>query len=331
MMIDWYLDEDGLPIESRCGVIRYFIRIGEALETRLVWGDTEQEVREQARQYDIPDNIPIKTFTFINSTVYDNQILVQQSPDYLANLYAQNAVLKARMLYGNWNIDYDDFGIILNREYFPRYNLSEKMQIPGFFKETYFVIDGASKTKESNDYSVIGLAGRSNIDDKWYIIDWIREKLEEPDLEQLIIDKWHEWRSKLDNKIQFSPPRGIWIEDKSCGTGLLQRLPRKGIPCQPLKAVKDKYLRLNDGLMFIKNQFVMIPDSGNWVNKFFEELECFRKDGKHVKMNGESKEHDDQVDVLAYMISTQINTLSEVQALILPEERQNTVKKWYDM
>jgi|GEM_PF-1499953 predicted phage terminase large subunit-like protein len=312
--IDWWIGEDGFPIPERSGVIRYFVRESG----KIIWADTPEELSHVAEA---------KSFTFISAKLTDNQILMQKDPGYLSNLMAQNMVERAKLLDGNWNISYSDIGSVLNRNHFDRYNLPEKWKIPGFWKESYFVLDGASRTAEANDYSVLGLFGRSRIDERWYIIDWVRTKLEEPDLEQLIIDKWHQWRSPQYNNLN---PKGINIERGSCGIGMLQRLPRKGIPVFELQPVKDKYLRLNDGLGIIHNKFVCIPDDASWAHKFFEECECFRADMKHVLMENESKPHDDQVDVLAYGISTQINKTKGVGIYVAPIERKFKRSPVYD-
>ncbi len=45
-----------------------------------------------------------KTVTFIKASVFDNQKLLEKDPDYLANLEAQSAVERARLLDGDWDI-----------------------------------------------------------------------------------------------------------------------------------------------------------------------------------------------------------------------------------
>jgi predicted phage terminase large subunit-like protein len=92
--IDWWIGEDGLAIPERSGVIRWFIVEGD----EILWGDTAKELTEK-----YPHAIP-KSFTFIRSSVFDNKILLEQDPGYLANLHALTRVEKARLLEGNWNI-----------------------------------------------------------------------------------------------------------------------------------------------------------------------------------------------------------------------------------
>jgi predicted phage terminase large subunit-like protein len=92
--IDWYISDEGFAIPERSGAIRYFIMRGDDVH----WGATPGELTEQ-----FPDSLP-KSFTFIRSTLADNQILMQADPGYLANLQAMTRVDRARLLDGNWNI-----------------------------------------------------------------------------------------------------------------------------------------------------------------------------------------------------------------------------------
>ncbi len=45
-----------------------------------------------------------KSVTFIASTVYDNKVLLEKNPQYLANLKAMATVERERLLNGNWKI-----------------------------------------------------------------------------------------------------------------------------------------------------------------------------------------------------------------------------------
>ena len=232
------------------------------------------------------------------------------------------------MLGCNWNVSLSDYGAVLSREDFGRYNLAEKLMIQGFFSESYFVLDGASRTAEANDYSVFGFFAKSRFDHQFYIIDWLRVKLQEPDLEMMIVDKWNYWKSiTYQGTNKTFHPKGINIERGACGIGMMQRLPRRGIPCFELIPNKDKFHRLNDGLGIIKSRWVLLPDNASWTNKFLEECEAFRADGKHVLMDGEIKPHDDQVDVLAYGVSNQICQKVAIE-IYKPPQNTNNRKNW---
>jgi len=96
--ISWWIDpEAGYPIPERSGVIRYFLRVND----EIVWGDSAQELVEVYPEFVAAD---VKSFTFIASTIHDNQELLRKNPQYLANLKALPTVDKERLLLGNWKI-----------------------------------------------------------------------------------------------------------------------------------------------------------------------------------------------------------------------------------
>lgn len=90
----WWIDPiTGLAIEERSGVIRYFIRDGDA----FVWADKISEFPEDRRQY-------AKSVTFIRSRLEDNKLLMKKDPTYAASLEALPYVDRMRLKEGNWNI-----------------------------------------------------------------------------------------------------------------------------------------------------------------------------------------------------------------------------------
>lgn len=94
-LIAWWIDQDtGYAIPERSGVIRWFVRVNDA----VVWADTPEELSEQY------PGLPPKSFTFINAKLSDNQALVAADPGYMANLMALPAVERGRLLDGNWKI-----------------------------------------------------------------------------------------------------------------------------------------------------------------------------------------------------------------------------------
>jgi predicted phage terminase large subunit-like protein len=95
--ISWWIDQDtGLPIQSRAGVLRWFVRVGE----KLVWGDSPEELVDREG---VEPTQP-KSVTFIPATLEDNPILMQKDPGYKANLQAQDYVDQQRLLGGNWKV-----------------------------------------------------------------------------------------------------------------------------------------------------------------------------------------------------------------------------------
>lgn len=113
----WINQETGYPIPERSGVIRYLYRT----DGELIWGDTVQELVDKHHA----DPALCKSVTFIASSIYDNKILLEANPEYLANLNGLDIVEKERLLKGNWKIR-PSAGL-----YFKRENARIVQTIPG--------------------------------------------------------------------------------------------------------------------------------------------------------------------------------------------------------
>lgn len=108
----WWIDDDGYAIPERSGVIRWMVREND----ETFWADNPEDL-----QQDHPTSTP-KSVTFILSTVYDNQILLEIDPGYLANLQALDNIERQRLLGdgkrgGNWKIK-PAAGKIFNKAWF---------------------------------------------------------------------------------------------------------------------------------------------------------------------------------------------------------------------
>lgn len=96
-MIDWYIDEDGYPIQERDGAIRWFLQISGT----YVWGNSKEELITKYQTVDFTPK-PI-SFSFISALIYDNPLMIENNPSYLAFLEGLNEIDKARLLKGNWD------------------------------------------------------------------------------------------------------------------------------------------------------------------------------------------------------------------------------------
>lgn len=109
-LIDWWIGEDGLPIQERSGKLRWFIRVNDA----MVWGDSPEEIYNI---YGKDASIQPKSITFIPSKLEDNKILMNKDPGYMANLLALSRVDRMRLKDGNWNVR-ASAGTLFRREWF---------------------------------------------------------------------------------------------------------------------------------------------------------------------------------------------------------------------
>lgn len=151
--------------------------------------------------------------------------------------------------------------------------------IPNSFDFTFITGDTANKEKEQNDFSVFSYFGV--LQNRLYLIDVIREKLQAVDIEN--------WCSQwIKNKIQ-PRFRYLWIEDKGSGIYLNQQFRRKGYPIpdenllkKTLPRDKDKVLRANNILPIIDkiNKNIIINKNINCLTDLITEIISF-PNGRH--------------------------------------------------
>lgn len=114
--ITWWIDpDDGFPVKSRAGILRFLIRDNE----RNHWFDSKIDAAaafpELAEKYGV--DTFCKSVTFIPADVFDNPALLDSDPGYLANLLALPLIERERLLKGNWKIR-AAAGKVYNREWF---------------------------------------------------------------------------------------------------------------------------------------------------------------------------------------------------------------------
>lgn len=93
-LVDWWIGDDGFPIEERAGAVRWFVRPEDDLE----WSSDPEELRERHPSH------PVQSLTFIPSTLEDNPLLERADPEYRGKLMAMPKVERERLLHGNWNV-----------------------------------------------------------------------------------------------------------------------------------------------------------------------------------------------------------------------------------
>ncbi|PWE26737.1 hypothetical protein C4N9_20855 [Pararhodobacter marinus] len=159
------------------------------------------------------------------------------------------------------------------------------------FEWTCMFADTAMKTGERNDYSVIQLWGKAARG--IYLIDQVRGKWEAPELERTALAFWAK------AKAGGYHPRGLRVEDKASGTGLIQSIRRQGnIPITGIKRERDKFTRGLDASPWIASGQVFLPANAQWTPALRHELQIF---------DGLGAGHDDQVDPLMDAINEMLD------------------------
>lgn len=139
--LSWWIDEDGYANLEKSGKIRWLVREND----QNYWAEDPATL-----QAEHPNSTP-KSVTFILSTVYDNKILLDADPGYLANLQALDNIERQRLLGdgirgGNWKIK-PSAGKVFNKSWFEIVDAIPPMGQPLRFW------DLAATAKKTADYT----------------------------------------------------------------------------------------------------------------------------------------------------------------------------------
>ena len=196
-------------------------------------------------------------------------------------------------------------GGLFKDEYWMYYNKSEMSIVD--FNYTFMIADTAMKIGEGNDFSVVQLWGTSGEGNGefCYLIDQLRGKFTIPELHKEVL---RFYKKHYSNRLL-----GIYIEDKSSGTGLIQYLNSSEViqaeinnkisinatALNPNWTRKSKEARVLSKIHIIggkntetgetRNGRFVLPDGEPWLHDFLDEHRSFPRGA-----------HDDQVDCTIY-------------------------------
>lgn len=261
-LISWWIDpKTGYPIESRSGIIRWFIRDNEA----LVWANTAEELRKK-----YPDRQP-KSITFIHAKLSDNPILEEINPEYRGNLQALSFIEQERLLHGNWKIR-AQAGTVFKREWF---DVVDDKDIPKSENVVrYWDMAATRKTKRSKDPDWTCGFKISRVGGLYYILDVVR-----------IQDNPGEVEAKRKSvKEQDGPGVKIREEQEGGSSGktviyLAARDQFSGSDYMGIPSSGSKQARAVPASRAAYNGLIKVRRAP-WNDLFFAEIEAF-PDGKH--------------------------------------------------
>ena len=264
--ISWWIGEDGLPIKSRCGRIRLFVRRGD----KLFFGDTEEELSKQVSDYSPNES---KSLTFISANLHDNAVLMKADPGYVANLKALPRVQREALLHGNWNVR-ATAGNFFRREWF---HVCDALPA-GLQFVRYWDRAATAKTESNNPDFTAGVKMAKDNEGRLFITD-LRHFQGSP-LEVVTAIKVMASQDGHACKI------GLEQEPGSSGKFEVSYFIRSllGYIVRPYPATKDKVTRAGPFSSQVQAGNVWVLRAA-WNEEFFSEMENFPED-----------KHDDIVD-----------------------------------
>ena len=163
----WWIAEDGYAIPERSGQIRWMVQENDI----IYWADTPEELTSTH-----PGGLP-KSVTFILSTVYDNQKLLEINPEYLANLQALPLIDCERLLGdrergGNWKIK-PSAGKVFNKAWFEIIDA-----VPAGGRQLRFWDLAATETKLKNDPDFTASVEGKQIKGITYVLDVTNDQID---------------------------------------------------------------------------------------------------------------------------------------------------------
>lgn len=264
--IAWWVDQEtGYPIAGRAGVIRYFVRINDA----ILWGDSPAALRDEYGA-----DVEPKSVAFIPAKLTDNPALMQADPGYLANLKALPQVERLRLLGGNWKVR-PAAGL-----YFKRQWCEVVDAIPAGVRFVRYYDLAATEKTETNDpdWTEGVKLGRDPLTKIYYVADLVRDRQSPLKVEQLIRNT-----ASLDGP---TVTIGIPQDPAQAGKSQAQYLVRQlsGYAAQARIERGDKPTRFGPFSAQCEAGNVKIL-RGAWNGVFFDNLEAFPE-----------AEHDDTAD-----------------------------------
>lgn len=273
--IDWWIDpQTGLAIPDRSGKIRWNI----CKEDEVIWADSKEELEEN-----YPGCFP-KSVSFIASTIYDNKILLEKDPGYLANLHALPKYEREQLLHGNWNIR-PTAGMFFRRDFFEVIDV-----LPKNLTFVRYWDRAATQKNETNDPDyTVGVKLAKDRDGVFYVCDVVRMQ-ESPLKVQNAIKNC---ASSDSNYTRI----GLEQDPGQAGVSEVDLLIRNlsGYNVRAYKVTKDKVTRASPVSAQAEAGNIKIL-KGHWNEHFFRELENFPESA-----------HDDIVDAFsgAFLMHTE--------------------------
>lgn len=281
--IDWWIGEDGLPIQSRSGVLRWFVRDGDD----MVWFGTEAEALSQ-----YPDRRPL-SFTFIPASLADNP---KGDPTYRDRLMALPKVDRERLLGGNWNVR-ASAGMFFRRDWFPV--VDEPPECVAWMRGWDLAATEPTPERPDPDWTRGALVGITR-DEKLVIADMASLRGSPGAVERLVLAT-----AQQDGR---GVEIGLWQDPAQAGKAQAEHyqnlLSGYVVDFKPATTNKETLAKLWSPKAE-RGEVLLVR--GPWNREFLQEAEAFEGD--------DGKGHDDQVDAVSRAVVSLLDMVSGARFL----------------
>lgn len=276
--LDWWIADDGYANMDRAGKMRYLVNA----DNNFYWADTPEELQKQF------PNIQPKSVTFIPATIYDNKILMEKDPGYLANLQGLSYVDRERLLGdaergGNWKVK-PEAGNVFNRKWFEVVTDWDKNQPWEFVIRFDFAATEKSVSNNDPDFTAWSVMGRNTVTGECIILECDQKRLNPSavyDEFRSRCEYWRNYLAKYGYSLKVRWEREPGSASKREAMILVKMLPwadARGIPSSGSKLDRARPLAAQ-----AEHGFVKIL-KGNWNEQWLNH------------MHSQPAEHDDMMD-----------------------------------
>jgi predicted phage terminase large subunit-like protein len=301
----------GVPVPGTENVTRWFV----ALDNKIHWGMSRQELYERVGQGRIMDPKPgekatfmPRSFRFIPMTIYDNPVLMKNNPTYLANLLAGTRVSQLRFLDGSWTAVVEGSSYI-QRAWMPVVNAPPITATR--VRSWDLAASEPSEVYPDPDYTAGVLMSRTP--DGIYYIEHVTRFRKLTDTVLVNITK----EANSDGlDVPVTIPRDSGAGGKSANAFFTRYLAERGITVRSvtMSGHSGKVQRFLPFASMCEAGLVRIV-RGDWNDDYLTELETF---------TGERGQHDDQVDATSDAFN-QLCKQAVLPTFVMPDFSQASI------
>lgn len=292
-----FVDDPNQPSQARSATIRNKTQIyfTETLLSRLNSPQTPIVVCQQRVHLEDLTNYILSNYDYYNLViplVDENGVCASPSQ------YDEARIKELEVDTYTWNAQYLQSpiqvgGNLFKHEWWRYYADAHDTR----YRRIFITADTASKTKEWNDYTAIGVWGLT-AGNHLRLLDYVHGRFEIPELEKVFLTLWEKWKAG----IAGCRCTAVYIEDKASGTQVIQQLRRVGgLPILPVTPKADKLTRALDGVPQVAAGNVYLPESDKnpMSAELLKDLDAFSADMSH--------KFDDGVDCTLYALDAAFN------------------------
>lgn len=303
---DFYLDHEGIPLDERSNVERYFVM----QNSKPVWFDKREDAEAI---YGAGPDSGIRSFRSIRAHVKDNVKLLAAQPDYISNLKSLPEIKRKIYLDGSWTAREEEAGLYRRvwSKIVPYPNMKAKRRVRAYDLASQPV----SSASPDPDFTRGVLMSKDETG--VYTVEDVVSIRDRPHVvEQLILNTALADKEMFGN-VEVAYPVDPGQAGIARANEMKRMLAEKGIVCRLIRPHKAKRVRFTPFSAIAEAGFTHVVKA-DWNEDWFTELEEFT--------GLKSRERDDMVDSTSDCVYALNQGVQLPTSLALPDFSTNNTK-----